>query len=87
MTIWTADEPATPVAAAANQIRNRLSAAIETSRRALEVTVMLVKKHGKQEIAAELGEADATDMQRVYAILKAGLGEIGPALVIEDLPE
>lgn len=87
MTIWQKDEPAGPITDAANQIRDRLSGAVEANRRALQVVAMKVKEHGRKAIAAELGAEDAADLQRVYGILKAGLADIDPEIDTADLPE
>lgn len=87
MAIWQKPAPGGPAAQAAAQIRHRLVGAVETTRRALEVTAMLVAKHGRPAIAEELGAHDAVDLKRVYGILKAGLADIDPAIVTVDLPE
>ncbi|GAG23198.1 unnamed protein product [marine sediment metagenome] len=86
MAIWEKKKTPTPIEDAVAQIRGRLGGAIETSRRALEVTVMLVNKHGRAKLIAELGEDDTADLKRIYALLKTTLAEIDPTIVTEDLP-
>ncbi len=69
----------------ANKIRGKLASVVGLAEVRLHEIRNLVRKYGRDEIVAELGDDDAAAMLTVYNSLKEAI-EAAKGITVEDLP-